>query len=300
MPRVQRPQNISLIGAGRVGSTLAALLSRKGYRFLSIISSRSSSAQSLARKLRVRVASNRIGDIPAESDLVMVAVPDESIESVVRGLAREVPLNWPRVAVFHVSGAVTHDALSEAAVLGARTFSLHPIQMFPRKNTLKDQIAIMKGIWYGFEGERRTEGTAKRLVHDLGGKIVIVPKQAKILYHAACVFASNYPVAVLAVAQRLAQQAGLSGLTPLSPLINAAVTLASAGDPREALTGPIARGSVETVRRHVNALAALDSRVAKVYAAIGSLALDLAVEKGGMDEEQIRMLRELLTQDRDR
>ncbi|GJQ20018.1 MAG: NADP oxidoreductase [Bacteroidia bacterium] len=295
MPRVQRPHNISLIGAGRVGSTLAVLLSRKGYRFLSVISRSPSSARSLARKLRVRIASSRIEDIPAESDLVMVAVPDESIETVVRDLAREVPLNWPRVTVFHVSGAVTRDALADAAVLGARTFSLHPIQLFPRKNTLKDQIAIMKGIWYGFEGERRAERTAKRLVRDLGGKIVVVPKQAKILYHAACVFASNYPVAVLAVAQSLARQAGLSGLAPLSPLINAAVGLASAGDPREALTGPIARGSVETVRRQRQALEALDPRVARAYAAIGSLALDLATEKGGMEKERIRILRNLLT-----
>ncbi|MBI4418061.1 MAG: DUF2520 domain-containing protein [Ignavibacteriales bacterium] len=294
MPRDQGPRSISLIGAGRVGSTLTTLLQRRRHRILSVISRRPAAARSLAKLVRARKASSSVRDIARETDLVIIAVPDESIAEVSYELSRSAPLVWSRTAVFHPSGVLTHDALSDVAACGATTFSLHPIQTFPQQIKPRQQLELMKGVWYGFEGEDHARGLASRLVRDLGGRMVSIPKEAKLLYHVACVFASNYTVAVLGAAHALALKAGLPGLEPLQPLIETSVRLTLSGDPKDILTGPVARGSVRTIRAHVNGLSVEEPLIGDAYKVIGMLALELVKQRGGLDEKRIRELTDIL------
>jgi predicted short-subunit dehydrogenase-like oxidoreductase (DUF2520 family) len=244
--------------------------------------------------VRARDASSSIRDISPKTDLVIIAVPDESIAEVSSDLSRSAPLVWERAAVFHSSGVLTHDALSDVAARGATTFSLHPIQTFPQRIKPRQQLELMKGVWYGFEGGDAARGLASRLVRDFGGRMVSIPKEAKILYHVACVFASNYPVAVLGAAQALALKAGLPGLEPLQPLIETSVRLTLSGDPKEVLTGPVARGSVRTIRAHLNELSGELPLMGDAYKVIGMLALELVKQRGGLDEKRIRELADFL------
>lgn len=294
MPGTRRRHRIAIIGAGKVGSTFADLLHRRGHRIRCVISGRIVPARRLATVVGAPVASTRVSRIPPDCELIVIAVPDDEIAEVALALSRHSDLLRSRPAFFHTSGALTHEVLDPLARNGAVTFSLHPIQTFPPGLSPARRGSLLRGITYGFEGSVRARVVAGRVVRDLGGKLVQIPKQAKILYHAACVFASNYPVAMLAVASQLARSAGLRGLEPLKPLIRTAIAAALEGSPTDALTGPVVRGSVGTVRAHLKALDASDPALATVYRAAGRIILKSARRQGRKDRTTVRELERLL------
>jgi predicted short-subunit dehydrogenase-like oxidoreductase (DUF2520 family) len=198
------------------------------------------------------------------------------------------------LAVFHPSGVMTSDALDAVRGQGAKVFSLHPIQTFPDGISLEDQLDLMKGVWYGFEGEAQTLGIARSIVKDLGGKLIEIPKEEKILYHVACVFASNYPTVLLGAVERLAKSLGLSGLKPFGPLVETAVHQAVHRGPGASLTGPLARGSLTVVQKHLDVLRAKDPAVASLYEALGMYGLEVAKESRRLTSAQIKSLAAML------
>jgi len=129
----------------------------------------------------------------------------------------------------------------------------------------------------------RAVQAAEALAQDLGLRAFHIPSKAKPIYHASAVFASNYFVVVEAVAQRLLRHAGLSDAEAwqaLRPLVEGTFENLSRQEPMAALTGPVERGDVATIRRHLEALTHDD---AVLYRALGRAALELA-QKRGMDE----------------
>jgi predicted short-subunit dehydrogenase-like oxidoreductase (DUF2520 family) len=110
-----------------------------------------------------------------------------------------------------------------------------------------------------------------------------IATKAKPIYHAGAVFASNYLVVVEAMAQRLLRHAGLTDAdawAALRPLVEGTLENLSRAEPKDALTGPVARGDTTTIVRHIESLTLDDG---KLYRALGRAALELA-QKRGMDE----------------
>lgn len=295
MPRPTNVWSVSLVGPGKVGTTLAALLGKKGHRVRSVIGRRASSARLAGRVLKALHTSSRLSTLSPETDLLILAVPDELLGKIAGDISRLTSLTFERLAVFHPSGPVTSDVLEPLASRGAKVFSLHPIQTFPGGVSLDDQVQHMQGIWYGFEGAEHHASLARRIVRDLGGQFVSIPKEEKILYHAACVFAANYPIVLLEAVEQLSRQVGLPGLTPFSPLVETAIREAFAQGPAKALTGPVVRGSAGIVRRHLEALTAKDPALASVYRALGSFAVRSAGDAGRISPEKIRELAAILS-----
>jgi predicted short-subunit dehydrogenase-like oxidoreductase (DUF2520 family) len=216
--------------------------------------------------------------------MVFLTVPDAAVASLAGQVAAggEIPAS---VAFVHCSGALGLGALGRLAVRH-EVGSFHPLQSFPRPRDPEAFRGSLVAIDAAAPGLRRR---LERLARDLGAKPRGVDEADRVVYHAAAVFASNYLVALAAEAVQLLGKIGWSeseAVAGLIPLMRGALDEVARRGPTAALTGPIRRGDVETVTRHLEALADLDSgssarpRKADVYRMLGQIALEIAARAG--------------------
>jgi predicted short-subunit dehydrogenase-like oxidoreductase (DUF2520 family) len=219
--------------------------------------------------------------------LVLLAVPDGAVESVAAKLADAGQAIPRSVAFVHLSGALglgSLDVLRDHHPVG----SFHPLQSFPEPRPPDAFRGIVVAVDASTDSLRRRLGALARAI---GARPRRVEDSQRALYHAAAVFASNYLVAMLGVAVGLLEQTGWSQSEATAALVRlseGALISVSKRGPTAALTGPIRRGDVETVQRHLIALAEIDSRSgtrrvarrADVYRMLGQIALEIAKEAG--------------------
>jgi predicted short-subunit dehydrogenase-like oxidoreductase (DUF2520 family) len=223
------------------------------------------------------------------ADVVLLAVRDDALESLVRDLARGAARTG-QVAL-HLSGALTSRVLAPLRKRGAKVGSFHPLMTVARAPGAA--AAQFRGATFALEGDPGAVRAGRRLARALGGVPVVVRAGARPLYHAGAVIASNFVVAALAAAEDLLVRCGMTRRAArgaLAPLARASVESAAAVGPVAALTGPISRGDVATVRRH---LAALDRDTRGLYVALGRKTLALA-RKGGLSAAKARAVAKLL------
>ncbi|MGD0037431.1 MAG: DUF2520 domain-containing protein [Bacteroidota bacterium] len=286
---------ISIVGAGKVGTTLAMLFHHAGYRIVSVISQKRNSARKLARLVKCKNYSDSLSDIHSATRIILIAVPEEYIFGIAKEITKHSNLNFSKLAVFHTSGSLTSDALKPLYMKGAVTFSLHPIQSFSKASTLAHQMARMKSIFYGFQGNKTALSLAHQLVKDLHGKLVKIPKEEKILYHITCVFASNYSTVLLGVVDELTKRIGGGiKLASFEPLVKTSIENAFQQTPKMALTGPIARGSSETIENHLYKLRKADKSLSLLYQQIGLQALKMATMKKSLKPKVAKQIQQIL------
>ena len=267
--------DVAVVGAGRVGTSLAVLWRRAGHRVVGVAGG-AATGQRAARFLPgVPVLEG--AEAARLAEIVVIATPDHSIAPACEQLAAAGALDEVR-AVAHASGAMGLDALDAASGV-ARTFAIHPLQTCP---TVEAAIERIPGAVFAVTA-RDEAGFAlgERLALDAGGRPVRIADELKPLYHAAAVFASNYLVTVTAIAEQLERTAGVPDpLAALAPLQEA--TLANLGrvGPAGALTGPAVRGDAITVARNLDALAEHAPEAVRPYVALADLALELAERSG--------------------
>lgn len=224
---------------------------------------------------------------------VILSVPDEVLPEISMTLAAHGEAPGGCVA-FHLSGALGTDPLAPLMRQGYEVGTLHPLQ------TLADPVLgarQLRGVYFAISGEPNALGTARRIVHHLGGTSLSVPVSQRPLYHAAAVFASNYLAGLMNAAGRLLVQVGLAedeALAAILPLARGGLENLERMGPLRALTGPISRGDLETVRLH---LRTLEPRERSLYAALGMELLHLARD-GGLGEEEGEELRIILEEAR--
>ena len=223
------------------------------------------------------------GDEPppwiAQLAVIILAVPDDAIRPLAGVLADAGTIGSQQV-VLHLSGVHGQEALGPLVGSRAALGSLHPLQTISDPERAAERL---KGAWAAVEGMPRAVEAAERLAQDVGLRPFRIASQAKPMYHAGAVFASNYFVVVEAVAQRLLRHAGLTDAEAwqaLRPLVEGTLENLARLGPLGALTGPVARGDEATIRRHVEALTQDD---AALYRVLWRAALELA-QKRGMDE----------------
>jgi len=281
----------SIVGAGRLGSSLGAALARRGWEPESIVD-RDARA---AREGRRIIGGGRASTAPAAAagakGLVVIAVPDDAVGRAAAALAGAGGSWTGRVAV-HTSGLLPASALAPLAARGASVASLHPIQSFP----LKDMPAsTFTGITWGLEGDGKAVEAAEAVVRALRGHVLLLSARDKPVYHAACALASNALVALEWTAAGLLGRAGIPesmAEAALLPLVQGTLQNVKSFGLENALTGPILRGDAATVRRHLEALGA-DPGTREVYAVLGKRVLRLAA-KNGLPAGRVRALRRLL------
>ena len=232
------------------------------------------------------------GPAPGTS-AVILSVPDEVLPEISIALAAHGEAPGGCVA-FHLSGALGTDPLAPLVRQGYEVGTLHPLQ------TLADPVLggrQLRGVHFAISGEPNALSTARRIIHHLGGVGVSIPVSQRPLYHAAAVFASNYLAGLLNTAGRLMAQAGIpedEALAAILPLARGALENLERMGPARALTGPISRGDLETVRLH---LRTLEPRERALYTALGKELLHLARE-GGLGEEVAEAMEIALEEER--
>jgi predicted short-subunit dehydrogenase-like oxidoreductase (DUF2520 family) len=283
---------LGFVGAGIVGRSLAMLLSQRGYPIVSVTSRSAKSAETLAGSIpHCRVGT--IHDVQKTSDLIFLTVPDDQIEPVAARLAQE--MSWRTgQAVVHCSGALSLDALPALRERGVAVGSFHPLQSLA---SVEDGVLRLPGSYFGVEADEPLRPTLSAMVGALGGHLLLLPGHSKARYHLAATIASNYMVTLFAVAVDLLGRKGMThaeSASALLPLLRGTVdNLAQLGLPR-ALTGPIARGDLGTIQRHLEVLREEAPGVEPLYRRLGAATVPLAIQNGTLTSERAARVRQLL------
>lgn len=287
---MKEEQKIGIIGAGTVGTALAAKLSQKGYEVTAVCSRTAESAKRLAgRVITANVYSDAQG-VADVSDLVFVTTPD----AVIPGVASSVC--WRKgQAVLHCSGADSLDILEPARRAGTYVGGFHPLQTFA---SIDQAIANLPGSTFALEADEPLLAVLKKMARDLGGHWVVLKAGDKVLYHAAAVMACNYVVTLTKLATDLWSTFGVDqgeATRALVPLLKGTLNnIETVGLP-DCLTGPVARGDTITIKRH---LAALQEKVPELLSTYGDLArqtIPISLSKGRIDSARAEEMRQVLS-----
>lgn len=282
---------IAIIGAGKVGTALAILLQRAGHRIVGVTCRTAASAEAAAAYVQAPYGTDPLQFTP-QAELVFLTTPDRFIAGVCREIAAQKGFA-PGTVVAHTSGVHSSAILESVIPLGAFPLSFHPLQTFA------DPLAGVQnlpGSYITIEGHEQALNTGRQLVRELQCRLLEIPAASKPLYHCAAAMACNYFTAVIEAALQAMEAAGIErreALPALYPLISGTLKNIAASGTIEALTGPVARGDVETVEAHLAALAAKRPHLLPVYSALGRIAVDMAAHKGTLGASGRKKILEL-------
>ncbi len=285
----KRLPTIGFIGAGVVGGGLARAFSEAGYLVTAVHSRTPEHRETLAEALPKAAAFSRAADAVAACDVIFLTVPDDAVGPVVESIP------WRAGdSVVHCNGARSIDLLETARIAGAAVGVFHPLQSFA---SVEQALKNLPGSSFAIEASTaELLETLRRMVAALHGDPILLAGD-RAIYHASAVVACNYLVTLLDIASGLWMSLGLTkedGLKALLPLVRGTVeNLERLGLPG-ALTGPIARGDVGTIQRHLRALRAVAPEALPVYKELARRTIPLAMARGRIDAEAAKALAEVL------
>lgn len=230
------------------------------------------------------------GPVSDDTSILLIAVPDDTIHDVANQVARA-GASPPACVALHLSGALSTDVMAPLHTAGFTVGSLHPLQ------TVADPwsgAARLRGCAYAIAGEPGALTAARRIVAALDGQALVIPPALRPLYHAAAVFASNYVLVAAATVARTLAEAGIpeeDAVAAALPLMRGTMDNLEQLGLGAALTGPVARGDVDTVRLH---LSRLSPRERNLYSALGMETVQLA-RAVGLDPDRAAALESLLS-----
>lgn len=274
---MDRQPSLGIVGAGKVGSTLARLWYKVGYRIQAVYSPTDNHARVLARHVNAAQAASP-SEVVHSAELTLLTVPDDRIELVAAGLKKSEIMDK---AVVHTSGVHDKSALADLTGRGAMIGSLHPVFPFADVET-----AIVKLPGAAFAVEAEVEPLRKwlvDLVQALNGRVLVIPPGQKALYHAALAIASNYTVTLYAIAEQLLLQLGAGRDTAdhaLNTLVTATVENLRTRRVPNALTGPLVRADAGTIAAHLEVLGREDRSLAELYVALVRLSFPMLQARG--------------------
>ena len=266
---------VGVVGAGRVGTTLAAALRRAGHEVVAVSAVSDGSLRRAERDLP-GVAIMPPPEVVAAADLALLTVPDDVLPGLVAGLAATGTALEGRLLA-HTSGRHGLAVLEPAVRAGALPLALHPVMTFTGR---RDDLDKLAGSPFGVTAPDALRPVAEVLVMEMGGEPVFIDDARRELYHAALASSANHLVTLVNQATDLLRQAGVEQpARMLSPLLYAALDNAlRLGD--DALTGPVARGDADTVASHIAALRQAAPEALPAYLALARLTADRALASG--------------------
>ena len=279
--------SVAFIGAGRVASTLARAFVRHGIPVAAIASRN----DDRARKLAALVDGSRATTMAeaARQPLVFVTVPDDDIARVCDGL------DWARdQQVVHCSGATDVAVLRHAAEAGALIGGFHPLQTFSAPDRAIDLLA---GATVAIEGPPALDANLRAIALALDMKPLTLPPGARAAYHGGASFAASFIVSMIEEAVAMWKTFGVTepdALAALMPLARGNIESMATKGVAGAVSGPISRGDVGVVARHLAAFDAAGVDHGRFYRELARRQLRLAVADGRIDANQVRQLIEVI------
>jgi predicted short-subunit dehydrogenase-like oxidoreductase (DUF2520 family) len=281
---------LGFIGAGTVGTALAIKLNSRNYPVVAVASRSQASAGNLAERVKGCSAVSSSQDVADAAELVFITTPDDTIASVAA------QVDWHRgQGVVHCCGAESTDILTPARKSGARTGAFHPLQTFA---SVEKALENIPGSTVAIEAEPPLLETLKDIATALGGRWIELKAGDRVVYHASAVIACNYLVTLEKLATDLWQTFNVprqQAVQALLPLIRGTIrNIETVGIP-DCLTGPIARGDIGTVKKHLDALEKAAPDLLSTYRELGLKTIPVALGKGKIDEQRAKELEAVLT-----
>lgn len=269
LSRQQFPRGFTIIGTGRLGSSLALRLHSKGYLIRSLYNRTLDSCERIA----AQTDTDTYGTFPARpaelGDVVFLCLPDDQIEAFAKkmGPVKDGP------AWVHTSGAAPADVLLPLAPDGRGIASMHPVQTF----TIKNRETAFNQCFVTLQGDAVLCGQLKKVVEAIGARPLLVDSRQKTAIHLAAVYVCNYMAPLFAASQGLLRDNGLEirARDLFGPMVRQAVEGLLSNPPAEVLTGPVMRGDTGTIDRHLNVLADSPEWI-QLYRMLGRATLELA------------------------
>ena len=278
-----------IIGAGAVGTALGLALTRAGWPVQAVASRDPDRRARLAAGLEGARAFAEPQALIEEVELIIVAIPDDAIAP----LAASVRM-YGGQAMVHTSGALGAEVLQPAMAAGTQVGAFHPLVAFA---DTERAIAALHGATVAIEGDEQLASLLADMAETIGARPVRLAPGSKSAYHAAAVLAAGGFVALLDAIAELGRVAGLDeagALAIYGPLIEGTLDNARAIGIQAALTGPMTRGDVGTLRAHLAALEAHAPGVLELYVAAARREIDLARGRGALAPETATTMTEVL------
>jgi predicted short-subunit dehydrogenase-like oxidoreductase (DUF2520 family) len=250
LPVMAARVGITMVGAGNLAGALATALFRAGYTIDGIVTRSGAASVRHARALAREVKSSVVSPAEIGSQVVWFCVPDGEILLAARLLAKAV--DWKGRVALHSSGALTSDVLDVLRRRGAAVASVHPLMTFVRGSQ-----PSLAGVPFAVEGDASAVRTARAIIKRLLGKAFSIRKRDKAAYHAWGMFASPLLTALLASTEQVAAAAGIPPAAArhrMLPILAQTLANYAALGASAALSGPIARGDIATVIKHLRVL----------------------------------------------
>ena len=284
-----RDSPVGVIGAGRLGSSLAVAMHRCGYRIAAASSRRAEQRAWLGQQIDGIYMAPAAQEVADRCRIVFITSSDAAINEI----ATE--LRWRQdQAVVHCSGAAPVSELQPAAGAGAMIGGFHPMQTFPSR----EASGSFNGITFGLETQAAAlDAWLRQLASDLGSKCVSITEAHRAAYHSAAVMACGLLAGLTGLAAEMWASTGISrdeALKGLGPLVQStAAWMAEKGIPA-AMTGPYVRGDIATIGKHLDATAGHSPEHGAAYAAVALASLHVAKEQGGLSDAAEMRIREML------
>lgn len=265
--------HIALIGSGNLAHALGPALKAAGYKIDAVVSralpQSKKRAAALSKKLNADLLT--LAQFQPTSDVIWLCHTDDALAETARLLARKE--GWQGKIVLHSSGALSSEVLGTLQRAGAHTASLHPMMTFVPGTT-----PAMNRVPFAVEGDRKAVAAAKTIVRAMNAEVFEIKKESKVLYHALGSFSSPMIVATLVTAERVGKAAGLSAkqvAKVMRRILLQTIENYLQRGPAAAFSGPIKRGDLNTIRRHLHDLHRVPGAMDVYRALVKSALMDL-------------------------
>lgn len=281
---------IGFVGAGKVGCSLAMYLNSQHCEFSGFYSKTEANASEIANRIHCRAYTD-INELAQKSDLLFFTVPDDSIATVYQSISQE---NLKNTIVCHCSGSLTAKEVfgKDDVEHNIRKISLHPLCAVDSKESHKD----LARVFFFMEGDSEITSLMREYLTGLKLNVRIIDSSIKTKYHLAASVVSNQVIALIAQGIELLEDCGFSeedSLKALSPLISGNIEHILDRGPVKALTGPVQRGDISTVKKHLDVLASDEDKL--LYTLLSRKLLKLAKIKN--PDKDFNKLEKFLTQE---
>ena len=284
--------SIAILGMGRVGTAVGSLLRSAGYRIVAVASRSVGSAEKGVKYTGGKVYTSLAG-AASQAECIFITTGDDAIASVCEEISRKGGAGAGKKVV-HMSGAGKLDLLESAHSTGSRIASMHPIQSFA---SVEGAVKNIPGSTFGVTAEEEIRDWAVQIVRDLGGVPFFVSDADRPLYHAAACIASNYLVALMYVVEEVYKSVGLnreSAIKAFWPLVTGTINNIENRGTVQSLTGPISRGDIETVKKHIEAFRDKLPQFLDLYNIMGVFASDIGLKNKTLTHRKAEEIKSLL------
>jgi predicted short-subunit dehydrogenase-like oxidoreductase (DUF2520 family) len=265
----------------------------KKYRITELIGRSLASAKKLTGLVNAETYSNKIQDLKT-AEIVVIAVPDDAVLPVVSELATWFDETNDMKFFYHTSGILTSDVFDPLRKYQIAGASVHPIQTFPGSG---DDWKRFENCYFGIEGDKTAVELVQSIIKKMGSKSVTIPKEYKSHYHLACTIASNFLVALMTPVTALFQKGNFSEqqvFEILFPLLTTTLANLKNNGLEAALSGPIIRGDMSTIARHLQILSEELPSYVSLYQCMAKILLEFNTVKENLTKEQYENLTQLL------